>query len=108
MEAMARLNRIWRCNTISFASKFNSTSLLSPPSSALAVKRGPCSMTEDTKGLRKLLRISCLEHKTIDWVRGRINSLAGPQEPLLATVKRRKLAWLWHVTRHNSFSKTIL
>ncbi|GFR99641.1 endonuclease-reverse transcriptase [Elysia marginata] len=32
----------------------------------------------------------------------------GPQEPLLATVKRRKLAWFGHVTRHDSLSKTIL
>ena len=30
-----------------------------------------------------------------------------PQEPLLATVKRRKLAWFEHVTRHDSLSKTI-
>ena len=46
----------------------------------------------------KLLRISRLEHKTNDWVRSKISSLVGPQEPLLATVKRRKLAWFGHVT----------
>ena len=32
----------------------------------------------------------------------------GPQKPLLATVKRRTLAWFGHVTRHDSLSKTIL
>ena len=32
----------------------------------------------------------------------------GPQEPLLATVKKRKLAWFGHVTCHHSLSKTIL
>ena len=32
----------------------------------------------------------------------------GPQELLLATVKRRKLAWFVHVTRHDSLSKAIL
>ena len=31
MATMTRLNKIWRCNTISFASKFKRTSLLSPP-----------------------------------------------------------------------------
>ena len=31
----------------------------------------------------------------------------GPQEPLLATVKRRKLAWLGNVTSNDSLSKTI-
>ena len=29
-----------------------------------------------------------------------------PQEPLLATVKRWKLAWFWHVTCHDSLSRT--
>ncbi|KAH3852769.1 hypothetical protein DPMN_095287 [Dreissena polymorpha] len=33
--------------------------------------------------------------------------LAGPQEPLLATVKRRKLAWFGHVTRHDFLRKTV-
>ena len=39
---------------------------------------------------------------------GKINFLVGPQEPLLETVKRRKLEWFGHVTRHDSLSKTIL
>ena len=29
----------------------------------------------------------------------------GPQEPLLANVKRQKLAWFGRVTRHDSLSK---
>ena len=62
----------------------------------------------ETKRLRKLLRISCLEHKTNDRVRGKINFFAGSQAPLLATVKRWKLVWFWHITRHESLSKTIL
>ena len=32
----------------------------------------------------------------------------GPRESLLAVVKRRKLAWLGHVTRHDSLSKPLL
>ena len=38
-----------------------------------------------------LPRISHLERKTNDWVRSKINFLVGSQEPLLTTVKRRKL-----------------
>ena len=60
------------------------------------------------KCLRELLRTSYSEHKTNDWVRSKINSLVGPQEHLLATVKRWKLAWSGHVTRHNILSRTIL
>ena len=41
-----------------------------------------------------------MEYKTNDWVRRKIISLVGSQELLLATIKRRKLAWLEHVTHH--------
>ena len=50
------------------------------------------------------------EHKTTDWVRGKISffvQVVGLQETLLTTVKRWKLAWFGHVTRHDSLSKTI-
>ena len=62
----------------------------------------------ETKCMRKLLNISFLEHKTNDWVWSKINFLVGPQEPLLATVKKWKLAWIGHVTYHDSLSKIIL
>ena len=39
---------------------------------------------------------------------GKISFLVGPQEPLLLTVKRQKLARFGHVTRHDSLCKTIL
>ncbi|KAH3703513.1 hypothetical protein DPMN_078551 [Dreissena polymorpha] len=29
-------------------------------------------------------------------------TLVGPQGPLMATIKRRKLAWFGHLTRHES------
>ena len=44
-------------------------------------------------------RIFHLEHKTSCWMRSKINFLVGPQESLLATIKRRRLAQLGHVTR---------
>ena len=45
----------------------------------------------ETKCLRKRLRSSYLEHKTNERVRSNISFLVGPQEPLVATVKRRNL-----------------
>ena len=81
----------------SFQASSSSTSLLSPPSSSVAVKHGPCHLTLkkriqafETKGPRKRLRISYLENKTNDWVRSKINFLVGPQETVLAIVKRQK------------------
>ena len=58
--------------------------------------------------MRTVLLISYLEYKTSIWVRSKINFLVSPQEPLLAIVKRRKLAWFGHAARHNSLPKTIL
>ena len=49
-----------------------------------------------------------LEIKTYNWMRSKINFLMHPQEPLLATVERRKLTWFGHVINYNSLSKTIL
>ena len=62
----------------------------------------------EAKCLRKLLRISYLNHKNNFLVWSKISSPVGPQEPVLVTVKRWKLAWFGHVTRHNSLAKTIL
>ena len=81
----------------------------------MAVKHGPCFLTLkkmieafEAKCLRKLIRVSHLEHKTKDLVQSKINFLVGPQEPFLATAKGWKLAWFRHVTRHYSLSKIIL
>ena len=41
-----------------------------------------------------------------DWVWSKINFLVGPQEPLLATVKRRTLAWFGHAVRQEASPKS--
>ena len=55
----------------------------------------------ENKCMRKILRISYLEHRTNEyvWDRMRISSIAGPQETITATIKRRKLAWFGHGIR---------
>ena len=73
------------------------------------MKNRPCLLTlKYGSRLWKLLRISYLEHKTNDWVQSKINFFMGSQESFLATVKRRKLAWFWHVTRQDSQPQNIL
>eukprot|EP00914_Ancora_sagittata_P016494 GHVO01032804.1.p1 GENE.GHVO01032804.1~~GHVO01032804.1.p1 ORF type:complete len:141 (-),score=18.55 GHVO01032804.1:365-787(-) len=64
--------------------------------------------TFKTKGFQKLLKMSYRERRTHEFVIGEVTRLAGKQEPLLATVKRRKMIWFGHVNRHNTLSKTIL
>ena len=111
MASMARWNSNWGIKTVSSSC----TSLLSSPSSPiLPVWCGPCLPTEKkmqtfkSKCLRKLLRVSHFEHKTYDSVQSNINFVVGQHEPLLATVKTRRLACPRHVRCHDSLSKTIL
>ena len=94
MAEMARLNMIYRCNTISFVSKFKLCKslvtvllLFGCETWTLLANSEKKMQTFETKCLKKLLRISYLVHKTNGWMRSKINFLAGPQEPLLATVK---------------------
>ena len=62
----------------------------------------------NTMCLRRLFCISYLGQRTNILVWSTISYLVGPQETLLATVKRRKLLCFGHVTRHDSLSKPIL
>ena len=41
----------------------------------------------------------------VAWLRSKINCFVGPQEPLLATVKRRKLAWFGRVNATTASTK---
>ncbi|KAL8611307.1 hypothetical protein ACOMHN_013738 [Nucella lapillus] len=43
-----------------------------------------------------------------EYVRQRIDTLTGKQEPLLSVVKCHKLTWFGHVNRHDSLAKTVL
>ena len=60
------------------------------------------------KRKRKFAIWQQVHDKSNDFVKNQVTALAGPQEPLLALVKKRKLSWFGHVTRHNSLPKTVL
>ena len=64
----------------------------------------------ENKSHRKLLCITYKEGKTNLFVKNKINTLIGTFEPLLQTIRWRKLKWFGHtsVIRHNSITKTIL
>ena len=89
MAAMARLNRVWQCNTISFASKYKLYK--SPVTSILlyAVKNGPCLLTEKKriqafkiKYMRKLLLFSTLGTRPTSGCGARSTSLGVPRKLL--------------------------
>ncbi|KAJ8258223.1 hypothetical protein GJAV_G00194530 [Gymnothorax javanicus] len=100
---MTKLNAIWKRNTISLPVKIKLYRLL------ISILLYGCecwTLNAETerwlqafehKCYRKLLRIHDSEHKTNKYVRQRIDTIAGNQEPLLTVVKRCKLAWFDHV-----------
>ena len=112
---MAKLDKIWKNKNISFPTKMRlyralvlSTLLYGCESWIMTAETTKRVQTFETKCFRRMLGISWSDRKTNDYVRAQVTSRAGPQEPLLATIKRRKLTWFGHVTRHNSLPKTIL
>lgn len=114
-SAMTRLAKIWRGNTISFPVKVRlykslvlSTLLYGCESWTLTADTERRIQAFENKSYRRMLHISYREHRTNDYVRQLVTTLAGEQEPVISAVKRRKMAWYGHVTRHTSLSNTIL
>ena len=113
--AMAKLNRFWKSRSISFNTKIKlfrslvlSILLYGCESWTMTAETTKRIQTFETKCFRRLLGISWKEHKSNDFVRSQVAQLAGPQEPLLALVKRRKLSWFGHLIRHDALPKTVL
>ena len=112
--AMVKLNPIWK-SKISFSSKHKlykslvcSIFLYGCESWTLLADTERRIQAFENKCLRKLLHISYKDHKTNEFVWASVNGLAGPKERLLSIVKRRKLKWFCHVTRHDSLCKTVM
>ena len=62
----------------------------------------------ENKCFRRMLRVSYVEHRTNASIREEIEHHVGAQEPLMSLVKKKKLKWFGHVTRHDSISRDIL
>lgn len=114
--ASSNLSILWKSRKISFKVKFRMYNAL-----VLSVLLYGCEcwtllaeserrlQAFEMKCFRRMLGISYREHKTNEYVSMHIRSLAGPYEPLLTIVKRRKFHWFGHVVRsNNNLSKTIL
>ena len=46
--------------------------------------------------------------KTNEYIKGVMISLIGTYEPIVQSIRRRKLKWYGHTIRHDNLSKTIL
>lgn len=115
MCVWARLNETSESMSISFANKFKLCKFLAVPILLYGCEtRTPLTDTERTirafemKCLRRLLHFSYRKPESNDFVCSLVTVLMGPQERLLATVKRRRLVWLAHVVRHDTLVRTLL
>ena len=115
ISSMTKLTTIWRNREISFPTKLKlykaliqTILLYGSESWTLTAETTKRIQSFEMKCYRKLLGISWREHKTNEFVKSQITLLAGPQEPLLTIIKKKKLSWFGHVTRHNTLPKTVL
>ena len=99
MAAIARLNRICRGNTISFANML--TLYKSLVTSILIYGCETWTLLSDSESAQGNFSIIRAQDQ-------RQGAEQDPREPLLTTTGRRKLAWFGHVTRQSSHSRTIL
>ena len=115
LSAMSRLSKMWKSQRISIATKIRlykalvtSIALYGCESWTLLAETEQRIEAFEMKCYRRILNISYRDRKTNDYVRQKIEELGGKQERLLQVVKRRKLQWYGHITRHDSLAKTIL
>ena len=114
-SALVILKTIWKSNKISIQATIHLYKSL-----VLSIMLYGCetwTLTEDldrriiafeTKSYRNILGISYREHKTNVFVYNTIEEIVGKIEHILTTIKRRKMSYFGHVTRHDSLHKTIL
>jgi hypothetical protein len=108
---MTKLNQIWKSN-ISLPVKielYKSLYFLFFCKVARAGHSPQNLNTESNHLTSKAMERSCVfltkNTETHAYVRCKINMYAGKHEQLLSVIKRRKLAWYGHVTRHDFFVK---
>ena len=113
--SMAKLNKIWSSKDVSFSTKIKlyktlvlSTLLYGCESWTLTADSTKRIQAFENKCYRRMLGISWKDRKTNEFVQRGIKVRAGQQENLIMIVKRRKLAWFGHISRHNSLAKTVL
>ena len=62
----------------------------------------------ENKSHRRLVEINYRQRKTNAYVKETIIKIVGKYEPLLTTIKRRKLLYYGHICRHDMMSTTIM
>ena len=114
-SAMVRLYTIWNSKQITFKLTHNLyrslvLSILTYGYETWTINAAMQKKIQafENKSHRKLLGITYQERKTNVFVRNRIIEIIGNFEQLLQKIKRRKLKWIRHISRHDNLCKTIM
>ena len=115
MYAMSRLDNIWKSRDVNFKTKLKlyrafalSVLLYGCESWTLSAETERREQTFEKKCFSRQFRTLYIEHNANECVRQQVDSLAGKEEPLLATVKRPELPLFGHIARHNTIAKNII
>ena len=114
-SAMVKLGIIWQNKKMSFHTKYKlykslilSILLYGCETWTLMKKEEKRIQAFQNKAHRRLLCITYRQRKTNDYIHEKMTNLIGKYEPLLSTIKRRKLKYYGHICRHDGLAKTIL
>lgn len=115
-QQLSKMKKIWCSRSISMKVKINllkaivvATALYGCDTWTLTENLENRLEAFEMRCFRRLLRIPYTAHRTNASVRQEIERIIGKYEPLLEIVRRRKLQWFGHVTRHpGTLSHTIL
>ena len=112
---MIRLNIIWTSKNIGFKVKCNlyrslviSILLYGCETWTLMSNEENRIIEFENKTHRRLLEINYRQMKTNKYVNETIIKLVGKFEPLMSTIKRSKMSYYGHISRHYSMAKTIM
>ena len=114
-QQLAKMKKIWRCRSITLKVKLKlravvtSTALYGCESCTLTTSLEKKIHAFEMKCFRKLLGLPYTAHRTNESVKQQVIRLAGTYETLLGIIRRRKLQWFGHTSRHSgTLSHTIL
>jgi len=115
-QHLSKLKKIWSSKNISKKTKMNllrsvviSTALYGCESWTLTANLEKRIAAFEIRCFRRLLQIPCIAHSTNISVTQEVTSMIGEFEPLIQIVRRLKLQWFGHVSRHtDSLANTIM
>ena len=109
------LKTLWKCRSVTLKTKIRLLHAIITATVLYACQSWTLSQASmnriqafEMRCLQKLMNISFTEHRTNDSILRSVSGMIGPFPRLLTRVKRLKLKWFGHVSRHDCYSRVFL